>query len=88
MKCPIVVNVVPQEDYNVVVTFETGGSPEIIDETCGTVVEKNDIDGMYNAIINVKENSLFSKGNCLKRAKSFDMWDKFNWYIQLFEREI
>lgn len=71
-----------------IITFKTGGSPEITDETCGKVVEKNDIDGMYNAIINVKEYYPFSKENCLKRAKSFDMWDKFNGYIQLFEREI
>ncbi len=71
-----------------VITFKTGGSPECIDETCGIVIEKNDVDGLYNAIINVKGNSPFSKEDCLNRAKSFDMWDKFNGYIQLFEREI
>ena len=67
-----------------IITFKTGGSPETIDETCGIVVEKNDIDGMYNAIINIKENSPFSKEDCLKRAKSFDKETKFIEYIELY----
>ena len=69
-----------------VITFKTGGSPEIIDETCGIIVDKNDIDGMYNAIINVCENKPFSKEDCLIRAKNYDMNDKFKEYVDLYEK--
>ncbi len=68
-----------------VITFNTGGSPEIIDETCGIVVDKNDIEGMYNAIINVCENKLFSKEDCVNHAKNYDMSDKFKEYVDLYE---
>jgi glycosyltransferase involved in cell wall biosynthesis len=68
-----------------VITFNTGGSPEIIDETCGIVVEKNDVDGMLNAIINVCENKPFKKEDCVNRAKNYDMNDKFKEYVKLYE---
>jgi glycosyltransferase involved in cell wall biosynthesis len=67
-----------------IVTFNTGGSPEIIDETCGVVVNKNDVVGMKNAIINVCENNLFSVESCVNRAKNYDMYDKFNEYVTLY----
>lgn len=68
-----------------VVTFKTGGSPECIDETCGAVVEKNDIDGMCNEIIRICETQPYSKDDCLKRAESFDKNEKFREYIKLYK---
>lgn len=68
-----------------VVTFNTGGSPEILDETCGAVVGKNDIDGMYSEIIRICETQPYSKDDCLKRAESFDKNEKFKEYIKLYE---
>lgn len=68
-----------------VITFNTGGSPEIIDETCGIVVSKNDVEGMKTAIINVCENKPFSKEDCVTRAKNYDMNDKFKEYVKLYE---
>ena len=47
-----------------VLTFNTGGSPEITDKTYGMVVEKDDIDSMYNEIINICENNVFTKDAC------------------------
>ena len=70
-----------------VVTFKTGGSPECIDETCGAVVEKNDIDGMYSEIIRICKTQPYSKDDCLKRAESFDKNEKFKEYIELYEAE-
>ena len=67
-----------------VLTFNTGGSPEIIDETCGIVVEKDDIDSMYNEIINICENNVFTKEACLKKSKQFDMNERFKEYLQLY----
>ena len=66
-----------------VVTFKTGGSPECIDATCGSVVEKNDIDGMTNEVIRICEKKLYSKEACLKKANSFDKDLCFKEYIQL-----
>ena len=66
-----------------VVSFRTGGSPEILDATCGSVVEKNDIDGMTNEVIRICERKLYSKEACLKKANSFDKDLCFKEYIQL-----
>lgn len=68
-----------------VVTFDTGGSPECIDETCGAVVEKDGIDAMYNEIIRICETKPYSKDDCLKRAYGFDKNKKFKEYIKLYE---
>lgn len=68
-----------------VLTFETGGSPEILDESCGAVVPKDDINALYDEIIRIYEEKPFSREACLERAKSFDMNVKFEEYIDLFE---
>jgi len=68
-----------------VVTFKTGGSPEVIDETCGCCIEKNDIEALTSKIIFVCNEKPYTKENCLKRAASFNMDDKFYEYICLYE---
>ena len=69
-----------------VLTFKTGGSPEALDEKCGDVVEKNDYDALKNRIIEIAENRPYTKENCLNRARQFDMKDKFNEYVQLYDK--
>ena len=68
-----------------VLTFKTGGSPEIIDATCGSIVEKDDINAMVNEIIRICNNTPYSKEACLKRATEFDMNDRFEEYIELYK---
>lgn len=68
-----------------VVTFRTGGSPEMIDETCGCIVEKDDIDGLTYQILRICEQQLISEEACLEKAKGFDMNDRFDEYIRLYE---
>ena len=68
-----------------VLTFRTGGSPEIPDETCGSVVDKDDIDAMEREIIRIRRDRPYSKEACLKRSESFDMYDKFKEYVQLYK---
>ena len=70
-----------------VLTFNTGGSPEIIDKTCGMVVEKDDIDSMYNEIINICENNVFTKEMCLKKSRMFDKNEKYRNYIELYKKQ-
>lgn len=54
-----------------ILTFRTGGSPEIIDETCGAVVPKNDIEKLYSELLRISEERPFSTEACLERAKGF-----------------
>lgn len=67
-----------------VLTFQTGGSPEILDVTCGSVVPKNDIDALYREIIRICETAPYSIEACLKKAKQFDKNEKFQEYIDLY----
>ena len=67
-----------------VVTYNTGGSPEALDDTCGVVVERGNIDAMEMEIKRVCEEKPYSKENCVARAKMFDMNDKFKEYVELY----
>lgn len=67
-----------------VVAFDTGGCSETIDESCGRVVEKNDIDSLIHIIEEIYESRSFSKSACTERAHHFDMHKKYNEYIELY----
>ena len=67
-----------------VVTFRTGGSPEIIDENCGSVVEYNNKDAMLWEIIHVCEDKPYSKENCIERAKNFKLSEKFERVVEIY----
>ena len=68
-----------------VLTFRTGGSPEILDDTCGCVVDCDDIDALEREILRISEEKPYTQEACLARAKAFDMNDRFQEYIQLYE---
>ena len=68
-----------------VVTFKTGGSPEILSETCGCVVDVDDIDAMEKEVIRVCNNKPFSENSCVERAGSFNMNDRFEEYVKLYK---
>ena len=55
-----------------VITYATGGSGEIPDETCGIAVNKRNYKQLENHIRYVCENSPFSEEACVKRSKAFD----------------
>ena len=67
-----------------VVTFNTGGSPEMLDKNCGSVTDCEDIDAFEKEIRKVCENKPYSREDCLKRAGQFDMNDKFEEYVRLY----
>ena len=69
-----------------VLTFRTGGSPEILDNTCGSVVGCDDIDAMQTEIERICETKPYSKDACLIRAESFDMNNRFKEYLELYDR--
>lgn len=66
-----------------VLSFNTGGSPEIIDETCGSIVEVDDIDTLENEIIRICEMKPYSFEMCLTKAKTFDKNVKYAELIDL-----
>ena len=68
-----------------VLTFRTGGSPEILDETCGAVVECDDIGALEREIIRVCEYKPYSIESCLNKAKCFDKEEKFKRYLKLYK---
>lgn len=67
-----------------VITFNSGGSPECVDETCGLVVERNNVDDLEAAIRFVTEKKPFSKDACMAYAARFDANSKFAEYLALY----
>lgn len=55
-----------------VVTFSVGGSPEILDEDTGIVVEKNDINATLDAILKICGQQTISSEKCMAAAEKFD----------------
>ncbi len=68
------------------VTFNSGGSPECYDETCGSVVDCDDIDAFEKEIIRICEENPYSKEACINKAKEFDKNQRFKEYVELYER--
>lgn len=68
-----------------VVTFNTGGSPEAVDASCGIVVEKDDVFSLEENIRHICEMHPFSTEACVARASCFNQIDRFREYIELYE---
>lgn len=66
-----------------VLTFRTGGSPEILDEHCGVVVPCGDVDAMEAAIRRLAAAPIGAEA-CLNRAKGFDKYERFEEYVRLY----
>lgn len=70
-----------------VVTFDTGGSSEAIDDRTGLVVPKGDLDGLLTAIREVlkKGKAAFSQA-CVERARiHYNKNTQYEKYIKLYE---
>ena len=66
------------------VAFDTGGSPECYDETCGSVVPCDDVDVMGQEIVRICEKKPFNKKACIERAMMFDSMDRYQKYLELY----
>lgn len=66
-----------------VITFDTGGSVESIDGSCGIVVEKGNVMELNNAIKLFRDNKYFLD-NCLNRSKKYDKREKYNEYLDMY----
>ena len=67
-----------------VITFQTGGSPECVDDSCGVVVDVDDVDDLEKKIIFVCEEKQYSHDACILRAKQFNKYDRFAEYVDLY----
>ena len=65
-----------------VITYNTGGSPEAIDEKTGIVVEQGNVDAIAEAIYKLNDCPLFSE-DCRKRAE--DYFDNKKWFVKYME---
>ena len=68
-----------------VITFKTGGSPEIIDSLCGIVINQEDYEGLMTAIEDICERKIINRDNCSKRANKYDRAKKFQEYVELYQ---
>lgn len=66
-----------------VITFRTGGSPEIVREDSGVVVDYNDIDALEREIIYISHAKPFKSNVCCEYGKQFDKSLCFQEYLNL-----
>ena len=71
-----------------VLTFRTGGSPEIISENTGSSVEADDVDALTREIIRITEDKPYSVSACTEQAKSFDMALRFREYVDMYKESL
>lgn len=69
-----------------VIAFNTGGCPEIINEKCGFIVEKNNYNELKNCIENNKDIKNKFTNNCVEEAKQFDAKLKYLEYYNFFKK--
>ena len=68
-----------------VVTFKTGGSPESINDSCGVVVDCDDIMLLKDKIEWVCKEKPFTEAACIEHAGKYNINDRFMEYIELYE---
>ena len=68
-----------------VVTFRTGGCPEILDARCGSIVPWGDVGAMEREILRIEAQRPYKQADCLERAREFDADYKLKEYLRLYE---
>ena len=68
-----------------VITFNTGGSPESINNACGIVVKKGNIEDLKQAILSLDDNTEITRENCRKQAERYDKDVLFLEYMKLYD---
>ncbi len=69
-----------------VITFDTGGSAEIIDSSCGCVIDKSDFHALLKAIETIKsQGKAFYEDNAHQRSTLFDKKLMISNYMDLYK---
>lgn len=66
-----------------VITFDTGGSPESLDESCGRIVPKGDVDGLVQAILQEQAQPK-RRTACREKSEQYEKYDRFQEYVKLY----
>ena len=67
-----------------VIVFNTGGCPEIVNNTCGSVVPCDDKEALLQEISRVCKNHPYRRADCIRRAKDFENKMLYQQYIELY----
>ena len=67
-----------------VLTFCTGGSPEILDEHTGVVVDCDDEETLHHTITQIELQPFFKMDDLKTRRSHLDQYDKFQKYVNLY----
>ena len=68
-----------------VITFQTGGSPEAINNECGSVIPVDDINSLEFEILRVCKNDLYPSDACMQMASCFEQRRRLREYIEIYE---
>lgn len=64
-----------------VITYDAGGSPEIISKNTGYVISVGDTDAMKRVLL---RDRTINPDNCVEAAKNYSKWDKYKKYVDLY----
>ena len=68
-----------------VVTFQTGGSPEILTKETGRIVKYDDIEELIRTIEEIRIENVDWSQACLDRAANFNRATRFEEYVNLYD---
>lgn len=68
-----------------ILTYDTGGCSECIDPECGIVVEYNDFQSVFESVLKIKNEYIFSRDVCRKKAHQFNQKEKYKEYVKLYK---
>lgn len=68
-----------------VITFNSGGSPETIDQKCGYVIAQNNLEQLVDKIHEVCEQHTFSEKDCISRANHFSIESMCEEYYKTYQ---
>lgn len=70
-----------------VITYNTGGSPEAIDDRTGLIVDKGDVNALASAVMKIIDNpNEYNSENCRARSEKYFNKDiQFGKYVDLYE---
>lgn len=68
-----------------VIVYNATALPEVVDDTCGFVVEKHDLEGVKD-ILTQKKYARLGRESCLNAAKKYEKNKQYGEYIRLYKQ--
>lgn len=69
-----------------VITYQTGGSPESLTDSCGKVVPYGDYEALKDVIFEMKEAKASMSRACMERAQLYGRDDAYSRYVALYDQ--